>query len=417
MKPLHAAAGAAAAAVLLAAIIRRSRVKLPKFSGPVEPWKAHEPLGTCDPVERAGVRAFRTWVLDALGGTDLGIARQCQAGAAATSKHHEGRAWDWGPPSRSAADDLLAALLANEAEGARRAGIVVIIWQREIWGQRTRKWLPYTKPGGDPHTGHVHFGFSWAGARGETSFYDAIADGGEQLAGAGEQVAAVRTPLTHEQLAEALAAGHIVALGSPASRDRLGVAWAQVVHETGYTRSAYNHNLGNIISGGGWPGDWHKLPGVAGGFRAYPTPVAGAADYWRLLSRRYADALDAFDTGNTYEAARRLRAKGYYEQSVALYAKALGHYFAEYRKRFDRGHWKRRLAPLLLVTIAAAAGTSALSCRPSQRAVVRSVVDAAEQHCGDEDTAEQCASKVLAELCQCGTISAPPLTVRCEPCE
>ena len=50
---------------------------------------------------------------------------------------------------------------------ARRAGLRTIIWERQIWIAGAG-WAPYLR---DPHTDHVHFGFGWAGARGETSFY------------------------------------------------------------------------------------------------------------------------------------------------------------------------------------------------------------------------------------------------------
>jgi hypothetical protein len=351
-------------------------MQLPTFDRPPDDPAPLEPVTKCDPVERAGVVAFRDWVISELGGDDLGIVRACAAGAA-TSRHHEGRAWDWAPPSKSAADQLFDCLLKERdgvsAEIARRAGIRTIIWQRRIWNASNRAWRPYTKPGGDPHTTHVHFGFSWLGAGARTSLYTLSSSGDATVLGVvdmasviyvddnelaavdGTEVPARRTPLTEQRLAEVLAAGHVRAFGSPPSYSRLGMAWAQVSHETARTQSAYNHNWGNLIKSGSWKGDFHQLG--QGMFRAYPSELAGAADYWRLLQRRYPKALEAFDAGDPQLAAAELKAGGYFaSQSAEVYGKALMSLYAEYRRKFADQGWAERLAPLVAaVSLAAAA--------------------------------------------------------------
>ncbi|GKQ39634.1 hypothetical protein [Streptomyces sp. A012304] len=45
-----------------------------------------------------------------------------------------------------------------------------MIWNRRIWmaNRPGAGWQPYR--GANPHTDHVHFSFSWAGARKETSW-------------------------------------------------------------------------------------------------------------------------------------------------------------------------------------------------------------------------------------------------------
>ncbi|MCW2545008.1 MAG: hypothetical protein JWM40_2560, partial [Frankiales bacterium] len=134
----------------------------------------------CDPVAKPGVRAFSNLLLDAYKDTSsLGIVRDCGIGG--QSEHKEGRAWDWGVSYSSATDrahvnEVFHWLFATDAHGnkaamARRLGLMYIIWNNQIWKayQLDRGWQAYN--GSDPHTGHVHFSFGWAGARQATSYW------------------------------------------------------------------------------------------------------------------------------------------------------------------------------------------------------------------------------------------------------
>ncbi|MEX1178242.1 MAG: hypothetical protein WEB09_07245 [Nitriliruptor sp.] len=150
-----------------------------------EAYAGHEPQVVCDPAERVGVTTFRDVVLAAYPDTtDGGISRDCSVGGA--SEHKEGRAWDWmldanDPDDAAAADEMLDWLLATDETGephaiARRAGVLYVIWDGQIW-QAARPeagWQPYT--GASPHTDHVHISFSSAGADGTTSFFDDLWD-------------------------------------------------------------------------------------------------------------------------------------------------------------------------------------------------------------------------------------------------
>lgn len=143
------------------------------------PWA---PVAICDPTPKPGAVAFRDWVLRTMGGRDVGISRACEG--VPTSRHHEGRAWDWGQPDHETAELFLRCLLAADAQGnahalARRAGLRVIIYNRRIWTSGTKEWRPYT--GASPHTDHVHFAFGWPGARGETSLYAALGGAMDEL--------------------------------------------------------------------------------------------------------------------------------------------------------------------------------------------------------------------------------------------
>ena len=183
---LVATGGAALLVLALAYGLRRGTVgplerlhrPLELFDGPPEDYAPLEPVTECAPTERPGVAMFRRWVMGALGGSDLGIVRGCGEGGA-TSKHHEGRARDWGITDQATASAMVSALVAPDDQGrpdalARRAGLRTIIYSREIW--KAGQWSPYA--GASPHDDHIHFGFGWAGARGETSLYRAMEAGG-----------------------------------------------------------------------------------------------------------------------------------------------------------------------------------------------------------------------------------------------
>ena len=144
---------------------------------PVEDFAPREPPAGCDdPFNvRPGVRAFRSWVLTRFGGTDLGVGRECNVGAA--SHHHEGKAWDWGPPAGpmrpTLAATLLLTLAQNQWEAFRRFGIQYIIWDRKILksytlgSQQPLTWYPYS--GESAHEDHVHVSFSKDGRDGRLS--------------------------------------------------------------------------------------------------------------------------------------------------------------------------------------------------------------------------------------------------------
>ena len=80
------------------------------------------------------------------------------------------------PVQRDTADTFIAWLLAPDQYGnqhamARRLGLAYIIWNTQMFRLYDvgRGWQPYT--GSSPHTDHVHFSFSWAGACAQTSWY------------------------------------------------------------------------------------------------------------------------------------------------------------------------------------------------------------------------------------------------------
>lgn len=179
--PSLMAIGAVAAGGVLVAL-ESFRKSSEGFTMPLDDYAFFDPTqpGECGSIALPGVLIFRSWVIANFGerpGSPQNILRDCSLGS--PSEHWTGRAWDWMIPSKDAAIGLLDTLLApcpngQEHELVRRAGIMNMIYDRMMWrayphGEDTRVWAPYT--GSNPHTDHIHFSFSRAGALAETSFY------------------------------------------------------------------------------------------------------------------------------------------------------------------------------------------------------------------------------------------------------
>ena len=168
---------AAPAVALIQMPVPRPPVALP---AQIEGLAGLDPQQACAGAQ-PGVLDFRDMVLATYPGTSSsGIVRSCGSGS--RSEHKEGRAWDWrvnayDSTQRAQADALLAWLVAPDSQGrpaamARRLGVMYVIWNRQMWSsyEAGAGWQRYTGP--NPHTDHVHFSFSWAGALGRTSFWD-----------------------------------------------------------------------------------------------------------------------------------------------------------------------------------------------------------------------------------------------------
>lgn len=147
---------------------------------PVEPLATYVPQTSCDPSAKPGVLGFRDLLLASFPGSrNLGIGRVCEAEG--VSEHKEGRAFDWGvsvedPAEQAAADTVVAWILGPDEAGepyaiARRLGLMYVIWDGRIWSSflADEGWRPYV--GRSPHRDHIHFSFDWAGAMGQTTFW------------------------------------------------------------------------------------------------------------------------------------------------------------------------------------------------------------------------------------------------------
>lgn len=119
---------------------------------PVQPWeirRCHSP--------RPGVVAFRDTVLfwtHQQGTFDDGIYnRRKVRGGSSWSLHAVGRAWDCGIPNL----DVGAKLAERFRSNANICGITEVIFNRMRW---TPDGGLQSYHGVDPHTGHIHIGFS-----------------------------------------------------------------------------------------------------------------------------------------------------------------------------------------------------------------------------------------------------------------
>ncbi|MBD8606838.1 peptidoglycan-binding protein [Aeromicrobium sp. CFBP 8757] len=145
-----------------------SPVPLPAGVDPVSPYL---PQVSCNPVDMAGPLMLRDLLLSTYGvGRPGSISRGCTEGL---SEHSEGRAMDWmvdtrRPAERAAAADFIAWVTRDGGLNARRLGIMYVIYNKKIWSVYNAKagWRKSYA-----HTDHVHVSFSWAGARGSTSFW------------------------------------------------------------------------------------------------------------------------------------------------------------------------------------------------------------------------------------------------------
>ena len=150
-----------------------------EFPARIDAYAGYEGQTQCSGAEQPGVVAFRSLLVEDYGANGAGILRACSQGA--KSEHKEGRAYDWMLDAGDAEDRVKAAevldwLLATDEHGnrhavARRLGIMYIIWNRQTWSayRPDAGWQPYH--GANPHTDHIHFSFSRAGAEGKTSFW------------------------------------------------------------------------------------------------------------------------------------------------------------------------------------------------------------------------------------------------------
>lgn len=156
-------------------------------------------------------------------------------------------------------------------------------------------------------------------------------------AGSSHEVTRAATPLTEADLAAVLEYAHQLSAGESPSRSRLACAFAHVALENGRGTAIWNDNLGNISGFGAWKGSYYvirvaervsKNPDVWKQidmrFRAHGNPIAGAVDYWTIMTGRYAPVLAYFDAGDPEGAARELSRLGYFTARVDPYARAMG---------------------------------------------------------------------------------------------
>jgi hypothetical protein len=165
----------------------------PSFGPLIDDYAKYVGQQRCRPKPKPGVVAFQQLLEQAYpDSTWFNISRRCRDGG--QSEHKEGRALDWSrsaavPAERVTVKDLFAWLFATDAHGnthamARRLGVMYVIWNRRMWSAWTGTWETFCVQRGrrckdpdskavlHPHNDHVHFSFSWPGARRQTTFWN-----------------------------------------------------------------------------------------------------------------------------------------------------------------------------------------------------------------------------------------------------
>lgn len=160
-----------------------------------------------------------------------------------------------------------------------------------------------------------------------------------------DQVPYKVTKLSQQQFAEAMREGYKMAFGSDPTAEVLAGGWAQAILESGRPVKLPNNNVGNIKATSGWvksggpyfikrtgeytsEGKYYIEEGTK--WRAYPTPAAGAAGYWKLIGGRYKKAISWMAAGDPTSASVALGLKGYYTAPIEPYAKSVSHIYNEF---------------------------------------------------------------------------------------
>ncbi|MEV4624913.1 hypothetical protein AB0J90_01295 [Micromonospora sp. NPDC049523] len=177
------AATVASAGLLAGAGAANAAPPTPSFGSQIDGYAANDSQDTCDPTAKPGVVDFKNLLNSTYGSHTWGITRDCSSGG--TSEHKEGRALDYSLDVNNAgqaadAQDILNWLHATDQYGnqhaiARRLGIMYVIWNRKIWSasRASEGWRNYSCDGtpSSCHTNHIHFSFSWSGAREQTTWW------------------------------------------------------------------------------------------------------------------------------------------------------------------------------------------------------------------------------------------------------
>jgi len=152
--------------------------------------------------------------------------------------------------------------------------------------------------------------------------------------------------------------------GSVPSATTLALAAGVVGLETGGGRFIVQNNFGNIMAGPGWGGAYWPRPTSdprqPTRFRAYPTAVDGASDFWATLARNHRGALAAMAQGDASAVTAEL-----YRSSYVVGGNARAY-------RDGVAHWARQVSGrgwvLPIAATVAALGVVGVASRMEARA-------------------------------------------------
>lgn len=168
------------------------------------------------------------------------------------------------------------------------------------------------------------------------------------LAKLAEQLPLKYTTLNKVELANVLKAGYKMLNGSDPSKEILGFGWSQAVLEAGQPIKLPSNNIGNIKATNDWlkenkpyfvkdtgeynkEGKYYKEVGTK--WKAFKTPEEGALEYWKLLHRRYPDAIKWASVGDAKSAAVALGVKHYYTAPIDKYSAGTAALFNEFMSK------------------------------------------------------------------------------------
>jgi len=164
----------------------------------------------------------------------------------------------------------------------------------------------------------------------------------------------VKTELTTEQASALLSSAYQRVTGEAPTAECTALLTAQWAHETGRGGSMYNYNFGGIKGASaeghsvlcktkeGWGASEVR---IKDGFRAYQTGEAGALDYVSLLERRYPEALEAAQRGDSTGMVSALKQGGYFTGNEAQYTKSVARIASEILPNSDALAASRAAAP------------------------------------------------------------------------
>lgn len=146
-----------------------------EFMPYIDGYAGYQGQSTCSPTAKPGVVDFRNYLNFWFGQHTSYIIRSCSSPG--VSEHEEGRALDYMLPSTDPTSlKILANVLSSDKYGnahafGRRFGLMYMVSNRRIFRfyRPNEGWQPYS--GDNPHTDHIHFSFSWAGANRGTSWW------------------------------------------------------------------------------------------------------------------------------------------------------------------------------------------------------------------------------------------------------
>lgn len=163
-----------------------------------------------------------------------------------------------------------------------------------------------------------------------------------------EEVPYKVTRVSELEFANIMREGFKKTFGRDPSAEELAGGWAQGILEMGRPIKLPQNNIGNIKATSSWvksgnpffvkktgeytpEGEYYIEEGTK--WRAYQSPIDGAAGYWKLIGNRYKRALDWMAAGDPTSATVALGMKGYFTANIKKYSKGVNSLYEEFMNK------------------------------------------------------------------------------------